>query len=69
MKILVFKTNISSPIGIQAVWDALKSLNVSSFNIDFQDVNKILQVAVEGFTPPERIVMVLRQLGYRCEMI
>ncbi len=26
MEILTFKTNISSPIGIQAIWDSLKKL-------------------------------------------
>ncbi|MEY4538699.1 MAG: hypothetical protein RLZZ306_456, partial [Bacteroidota bacterium] len=36
MEILQFKTNITSPIGIQAIWDALKSLGINHFNIDFQ---------------------------------
>ncbi len=69
METLVFKTNIASPIGIQAIWDALKSIGISNFNIDFHDVNKVLKIVSEQFTPCEKIINALAGLGYQCEKI
>jgi hypothetical protein len=69
MEILQFKTNITSPIGIQAIWDALKSLGINYFNIDFQGVDKILRVVSEGIISIESIVDSLTSLGYRCEKL
>lgn len=67
METLQFKTNITSPIGIQAIWEALKSLGIYQFNIDFQGVDKILQVISEGVISIESIVNSLSDLGYSCE--
>jgi len=47
MEILIFKTNISSPIRIQAIWDSLKLLGINNFNIDFLAADKILRVVGE----------------------
>ncbi|MDR6564538.1 MULTISPECIES: hypothetical protein [Arcicella] len=69
METLMFKTNITSPIGIQAIWDALKSVGISNFNIDFHDVNKVLKIVSEQFTPSEKIINALVGLGYQCEKI
>ena len=67
MEILIFKTNIASPIGIQAIWDSLKTLGISNFNIDFLDVNKVLRVVGEHLISAEKIIEALCLLGYRCE--
>ena len=67
MEILIFKTNISSPIGLQAIWDALKSLGINQFIIDFQDVNKILKVVSDRVISIDRIINLLSALGYYCE--
>ncbi|WP_044175624.1 hypothetical protein [Flectobacillus major] len=67
MKTLAFKTNITSPIGIQAVWDALKSVGVNSFNIDFADFNHALSIASERMIAPITVISVLSKLGYYCE--
>jgi tRNA G26 N,N-dimethylase Trm1 len=69
MEIQSFKTNINSPIGIQAIWDALKSVGISNFNIDFYDVNKILKIVSDPFTPYEKIINALVGLGYQCEKL
>ena len=67
MEILIFKTNIASPIGIQAIWDSLKTLGISNFNIDFLDVDKVLRVVGERLISAEKIIEALSHLGYRCE--
>lgn len=69
MEILIFKTNITSPIGIQAIWEALKSLGIYQFNIDFQGVDKVLQVVSERIISIDSIVNSLANLGYRCEKL
>ena len=69
MEILQFKTNITSPIGIQAIWDALKNLGINYFNIDFQGVDKILRVVSEGVISIEGVISSLTILGYRCEKL
>jgi hypothetical protein len=67
MEILQFKTNITSPIGIQAIWDSLKSLGINNFNIDFWDVDKVLRVVGEHLISAEKIIEAISHLGYRCE--
>ena len=67
MEILIFKTNISSPIGIQAIWDSLKTLGISNFNIDFLTVDKVLRVVGEHYISAEKIIEAISRLGYRCE--
>jgi hypothetical protein len=67
MEILIFKTNISSPIRIQAIWDSLKLLGINNFNIDFLAADKILRVVGEHLISAERIIEALGRLGYRCE--
>ena len=67
MEILFFKTNIASPIGIQSIWDSLKTLGVNYFVIDFIGINKVLRVMCENFIPSEKIIEVISNLGYRCE--
>jgi hypothetical protein len=67
MEIFILKTNISSPIGIQSLWDALKSLGVYQFNIDFHDVNKVLKVVAERMITKESIINAIQSLGYQCE--
>lgn len=69
MEILQFKTNITSPIGIQAIWDALKSLGIYQFYIDFQGVDKILRIVSEGIISIENIINSLSELGYKCEKL
>jgi hypothetical protein len=67
MEILTFKTNISSPIGIQAIWDSLKKIGVNNFNIDFLDVDKILKIITDHRISSEKIIEVISRLGYHCE--
>ncbi len=69
MKQLTFKTNIHSPIGIQAIWDALKEIGVTHFNIDFIDLNHAMKIASEHLISPQHIITVLKQLGYTCEYL
>lgn len=69
MEIIQFKTNITSPIGIQAIWDALKTLGINYFNIDFQSVDKILKVVSHGIISIESVITSLSNLGYRCEKL
>ena len=69
MEILQFKTNITSPIGIQAIWDALKTLGINYFNIDFHGVDKILRVTSDSIISIESVINSLGNLGYRCEKL
>ncbi len=69
MEILQFKTNITSPIGIQAIWDALKSLGIYYFNIDFHGVDKILRVTSDAIISIESVIESLANLGYHCEKL
>jgi hypothetical protein len=67
MEILFFKTNITSPIGIQAIWDSLKTLGVNYFVIDFIGMDNVLRVMCEKLILPEKVIEVLSNLGYCCE--
>lgn len=67
MNILFFKTDISSPIGIQAIWDTLKSIEVTNFNIDFSDINKVLKISTEKRINAKAIIHSLNNIGYSCE--
>lgn len=67
METLMLKTNITSPISIQAIWDALKSLGIYQFNIDFQGVDKILKIVTERIITIESIIHTIQNLGYQCE--
>ncbi len=69
MEILQFRTNITSPIGIQAIWDALKSLGIYQFNIDFEGVDKILKIVSDSIISIESVINSLSSLGYKCEKI
>lgn len=67
METLFFRTNITSPIGIQAVWDSLKTLGVSYFVIDFIGIDNVLRIMCEQFISTEKIIEAISNLGYRCE--
>jgi hypothetical protein len=62
-----FKTNISSPLGIQSIWDSLKPLGVECFNIDFTTPDRVLQLMAEHLVSPEKVAEAIRCLGYQCE--
>jgi hypothetical protein len=67
MEILFFKTNITSPIGIQAIWDSLKTLKINYFVIDFIGIDHVLRIMCEQLISPEKIIEVISNLGYHCE--
>ena len=67
MEIFILKTNITSLIGIQLLWDTLKSLGINQFNIDFHDVNKVLKVVSERVISIESVINAIQNLGYQCE--
>ena len=67
MATLTFKTNITSPLGIQALWDSLRSIGVNSFKINFTDFDNALTVVSDYLIPPKHIISIIRRLGYDCE--
>ena len=69
MEVLQFKTNITSPIGIQEIWETLKSLGIYQFNIDFQGVDKILRVVSDKILSTDTVIDSLSKLGYYCEIL
>jgi hypothetical protein len=69
MNILMFRTDIQSPIGIQSIWEALKPLGIKSFSIDFSDFNHALSVVSEELITPQSISKALKGIGYYCEYL
>jgi calcineurin-like phosphoesterase len=66
MQTLIFNTNITSPIGIQAIWEALKTLGINNFNIDFQQMN--LKIITEHLSITDDIIKAICSLGYNCKL-
>ncbi|MDI9877231.1 MULTISPECIES: hypothetical protein [Bacteroidota] len=69
MNILMFRTDIQSPIGIQSVWEALQPLGIKSFSIDFSDFNHALSVVSEELITPQSISTALKGIGYYSEYL
>jgi hypothetical protein len=67
MEILFFKTNIASPIGIQAIWDSLKTLGINHFVIDFFGIDKVLRVVSDQAISAKTVIETICGLGYHCE--
>ena len=66
MEILVFKTNVENMKHVQRLYSLLKSIQgVLKWNIDTEDVDKVLRVEVVSVAPG-KIEMTLQNAGYYC---
>ncbi len=64
--ILIFKTNIRTEfdkLRIKNVLDA--SLKVLKWNIDMDDVDRVLRIVSDSLTP-DQIISVMDYVGYEC---
>jgi hypothetical protein len=64
--ILIFKTNIRTEfdkLRIKNVLDA--SLKVLKWNIDMDDVDRVLRIVSDSLTP-EQIISVMDYVGFEC---
>jgi hypothetical protein len=67
MEILVFKTNLETMNHIRKLYPLLKAIQgILKWNIDTEDVDKILRVETVNVTPG-KIEMALRDAGYFCK--
>ena len=67
MEILVFKTNVENMKHVQRLYSLLKSIQgVLKWNIDTEDVDKVLRVEVVSVAPG-KIEMTLQKAGYYCK--
>jgi hypothetical protein len=67
MDILVFKTNIESPAGIQRAGNHLNSIGgIIKWNFDLDDSDNILRVESENLSP-RAVESALKHAGCYCE--
>ena len=67
MEILVFKTNVENMRHVRRLYSLLKAIRgVLKWNIDTEDVDKILRVEVVSVAPG-KIEMALQSEGYYCK--
>jgi hypothetical protein len=67
MEILVFKTDVENMKHVRKLYSLLKTIQgVLKWNIDTEDVDKILRVEVVSVAP-SKIEMTLQNAGYYCK--
>ncbi|MBA4057134.1 MAG: hypothetical protein C0490_20645 [Marivirga sp.] len=67
LDVLVFKTNISVPADLKDVFSILqKETRIRKWNIDTEDIDKVLRVESLRMEPSE-IIDLIRQCGFNCE--
>ncbi|MGV3765731.1 MAG: hypothetical protein ACO1NW_06365 [Chitinophagaceae bacterium] len=68
MEILVFKTDIHNDTEVEAISPILETLPmVSRWNVDLQDVDKILRIESKETACARNIESVLQKAGFYCE--
>lgn len=66
-EVLVFKTNILSDEDVEKIGHVLASeSNITRWNIDRDDIDKVLRVECDQLHP-EAIIRMLRDAGFECE--
>jgi tRNA G26 N,N-dimethylase Trm1 len=66
-EVLVFKTNVSSHDDVEKVGRVLASeTNITRWNIDRDDIDKVLRIECEQLQP-EAVIKLLRDAGFACE--
>jgi len=66
-EVLVFKTNVSSDDDVEKVRRALASKNnITRWNIDRDDVDKVLRIECEQLQP-QAVIRLLGDAGFVCE--
>lgn len=67
-KVLVFKTNLETEDGIQAVSAALNQHpEIIRWNVDHWDVDKVLRVETYSPSSPHSIMEMVRNAGFVCD--
>lgn len=66
-EVLVFKTNILSDEDVEKIGLVLASeSNITRWNIDRDDIDKVLRIECDQLDP-EAIIRMLRDAGFECE--
>jgi hypothetical protein len=66
-EILVFKTNITDPSGLERLHELLKSNEqILKWNVDVQDIDHVLRIEAEH-VHPSTIINLLQSAGFQCE--
>jgi hypothetical protein len=67
-EILVFRTNVSSDDDVETVGRvlAVKKSNITRWNIDRNDIDKVLRIECEQLQPTA-VIRLLRDAGFACE--
>ncbi|MCW3085662.1 MAG: hypothetical protein JWP12_3028 [Bacteroidetes bacterium] len=64
-QVLVFKTNIKTKTEVQKLRQVLNKKAIIKWNIDFEDIDKVLRVITQTLTPAE-IIDVITKKGVEC---
>jgi hypothetical protein len=66
-EVLVFKTNVSSDSDVEKVGRVLASeSNITRWNIDRDDIDKVLRIECEQIQPLA-VIRLLRNAGFACD--
>lgn len=66
-EILIFKTNIHAEGDVRKVAQLLNSdLHVRKWNIDRDDIDRVLRIESDDYNP-EYIIHMITRAGFRCE--
>jgi len=64
-QVLVFRTNIKKRSEIQKLRQVLNRRAVIKWNLDFEDVDKVLRVITATLTPDD-VIRAVKQKGLEC---
>ncbi|HYC86861.1 MAG TPA: hypothetical protein VEB86_16630 [Chryseosolibacter sp.] len=63
---LVFKTNVRQLPDVEKLRVVLDAPGILQWNIDHQDVDHVLRVKADDWSPAE-IIAIVQRAGYKCE--
>lgn len=64
--ILIFKTNIHSPIDMEAISPLLDGPHIIRWSVDREDIDRVLRIEATHDATHE-IIYNIQQAGYHCE--
>ncbi|MBI3259158.1 MAG: hypothetical protein HYZ54_06770 [Ignavibacteriae bacterium] len=64
--ILIFKTNIHSPIDMEAIAPHLDSPHIIRWSVDREDIDRVLRIEATHDASTE-IINTIQKAGYLCE--
>lgn len=70
MKLLIFKTDITSQSKVRALRPLFNALDtIQGWTIDTEDIDNVLRIEAVGHIDEHDVIHLMRAKGFRCEVL